>query len=237
MLMTFEEVMDQLKEWGSEQTVRIYKNHGAKDPIYGVSVANLKKIVKKVKVDQNLALELYNSMNSDAMYLAALIADPKQFTEEMLEDWAEKATWYMISEYSVPWVAAESDHGLKMARKWIESDDEKIATSGWTTYSGLTSLLPDDQLDLDEIEKLMLRIKETIHSAPNRVRYTMNGFILSVGINITSYTNAAIAVSNEIGKVSVDMGGTACKVPYGPDYIQNAIDKGRTGKKKKKLRC
>jgi hypothetical protein len=47
----------------------------------------------------------------------------------------------------------------------------------------------------------------------------------------------AIKIAEKIGKVNVEMGGTACKVPLATDYIQNLIDKGRVGKKRKMARC
>ena len=72
---------------------------------------------------------------------------------------------------------------------------------------------PDNELDIALIKKLMQRIIKEIHSAPNRVRYTMNGFVIGVGGYIKELTKEAIEVSKKIGDVYVDMGGTACKVP------------------------
>ncbi|MGQ0441490.1 DNA alkylation repair protein, partial [Bacillus sp. B-TM1] len=40
--MLLEEVMQQLEEYGTEQNRKTYKNHGAKEPLFGVSFANLK---------------------------------------------------------------------------------------------------------------------------------------------------------------------------------------------------
>ena len=39
--------------------------------------------------------------------------------------------------------------------------------------------------------------------------------------------------AEKIGPVSVDMGDTACKVPYAPDYIQKVQKRGTIGKKRK----
>ena len=55
------------------------------------------------------------------MYLAGLIADDDKITKEQLNQWADEAYWYMISEYTVPWVAAESRFGMELAMEWIES--------------------------------------------------------------------------------------------------------------------
>ena len=50
-------------------------------------------------------------------------------------------------------------------------------------------------------------------------------------------TDKAQKVASHIGKVEVNMGETACKVPMATIYIQKVIDKGRLGKKRKMARC
>ena len=78
------------------------------------------------------------------MYLAGIVADGGQMTKRQLDQWAKLADWYMISEYTVPWVAVESEHGRDMAIKWMKSKKESIASSGWATYAGLVSNRPDE---------------------------------------------------------------------------------------------
>ena len=50
-----------------------------------------------------------------------------------------------------------------------------------------------------EIEKLLNRVQKEIHSAKNRVRYTMNGFVISVGSYVPSLTAKAKAIGKAIG--------------------------------------
>ena len=47
----------------------------------------------------------------------------------------------------------------------------------------------------------------------------------------------AVRTAEAIGPVSVDMGDTACKVPYAPDYIQKIRQRGTIGKKRKTAKC
>jgi 3-methyladenine DNA glycosylase AlkD len=235
--MTVNEVIQELESYGNETTKRIFINHGAREPFFGVKVQDLKKIVKKIKKDYRLSLELYDTGNSDAMYLAGLIADEKAMTKQDLQKWVKGAYWYMISDYTVPWIAAESNFGKELAMEWIESDQEFIASAGWATLSNLVSLKPDNELDIENISALLDRVEMEIHSAKNRVRYTMNGFVIAVGSYIKELTNKAIIIGEKIGKVHVDMGGTACKVPLAPEYIQKVIDRGSHGKKRKVARC
>ncbi|HNL37602.1 MAG TPA: DNA alkylation repair protein [Saprospiraceae bacterium] len=237
--MTVENVLQSLKSLGSESTRKIFRNHGAPENMYGVKVGDLKGIIKTLprKKDHELSLALYDSGNSDAMYLAGLIADEKKISPDDLRHWAEKASWYMISEYTVAWVAADSPHGWALALEWIESPVEQIASTGWSTLASWCTVRPDATLDLPALEKLLDRVANTIHNAPNRVRYTMNNFVIAAGICVLPLTEKAIATARAIGAVKVEMGGTACKVPDAESYIENARAKGRMGVKKKDARC
>ena len=47
MNTTASEIMLELEKYGDEQTKKTLIKHGAKEPFYGVKVADLKKILKK----------------------------------------------------------------------------------------------------------------------------------------------------------------------------------------------
>jgi hypothetical protein len=143
----------------------------------------------------------------------------------------------MISEYTVPWVAAESRFGWELGLQWVDSADEHVAAAGWSTLASWANLNADEDLNVKVYRDLLDRVEKSIHSEQNRVRYTMNGFVITVGGAITSLTDKAQKVASSIGKVNVNVGDTACKVPSASDYIQKIIDKGRLGKKKKTVRC
>jgi 3-methyladenine DNA glycosylase AlkD len=235
--MTTKEVLKQLEEYGNEQTKSVLLKHGAKEPFFGVKVQDLKKILKKTKKNHELSLELYATGNSDAMYLACLMADEKQITKEQLEEWVQQAYWYYLSEYAVPWVAAETEYGFELGLKWIKSDKETIASAGWSALASYAAVNADDTLNTEKYSELLDTIEKTIHSAQNRVRYTMNGFVIAVGSYIECLTDKSQEIAGKIGKVKVDVGGTACKVPLATDYIKKVIDKGIIGKKRKAARC
>ncbi|WP_077618473.1 DNA alkylation repair protein [Bacillus sinesaloumensis] len=235
--MTYDEIMQKLEKLGSEQIKQIYQNHGVKEPHFGVKIGDLKKLVKFVKKDHELALKLYDSGNHDAMYLAGLSVNPKLMTKETLQDWVSKAYWYMAAEYTVAQVAAESEYALELAREWMNAEEEMIAVCGWSTYSNYLSITPDEQLDILEIKELLNQVKTNIHEERNRVRYVMNSFVLSVGTYVAELNEEAKQVAEQIGKVHVDVGNTACKVPLAADYIKKVEAKNRVGLKRKTCIC
>ena len=236
-MTTTKEILAALKSYANDSIKKTLMKHGAKEPFYGVKVEHLKIIQKKIKKDYVLSLELYDTGISDAMYLAGLIADDKKMTKEDLNHWVKNAYWYMLSEYTVPWVAAESNYGLELALEWMQSDKELIASAGWATYSNLLALTPDEDLNKTEIKSLLEKTEKNIHQSQNRVKQTMNGFVISVGGYVPELTDLAIATGNRIGTVTVDMGGTACKTPFSPDYIDKIKKRGSIGKKKKTMKC
>lgn len=235
--MDVDEVMKQLESMGNPQTVKTYRRHGANGPMFGVKIGDLKKIVRKIKNDQELALQLWDTGNSDAMYLAALVADGGLMTKAQLNKWAKTAWWYMLSGYAVPFVAAEHKLATSLSTTWMKSKKEHIASSGWATYALVLAVRPDQELEKEEIRGLLTQVETEIESAANRVRYNMNGFVISTGTYFKPLLRAAKATAKRIGKVRVDMGDTACKVPLATEAIQKIESMDRIGKKRKSTKC
>ena len=105
--MTLDETMQALATAASATTKKTYLRHGAPEPFFGVRIGDMKPIQKQIKGDQELAMQLYDSGNSDAMYLAGLVADGRKMTRAQLDHWAKKSLWHMHAGYTVPQVAAE----------------------------------------------------------------------------------------------------------------------------------
>ena len=100
--------------------------------------------------------------------------------ENDLNQWVETANGGVLASATVPWVAAEGNHGYEIALEWIESAKENVTAAGWATLSSLVVIKKDDDLDLAGFKKLLQRVQATIHQQPNNVRLTMNGFEIAV---------------------------------------------------------
>jgi 3-methyladenine DNA glycosylase AlkD len=235
--MNATEIVAELKPLGKDSYKKVLFNHGIKEPVFGVKIEDMKKIQKRVKKDYQLALDLFDTGIFDAMYLAGLVADDARMTRKDLQHWVEKANCSMISECTVPWVAAESNHGSEVALAWIDSSDASVACSGWATLSSLVSIKDDAELDLAKLKQLLQRVQKTIHEQPNRVRYVMNGFVIAAGSFVPALTDLALKTAAKIGPVSVEMDGTACKVPSASEYIEKVRKRGAIGKKRKTAKC
>ncbi|MDB5388057.1 MAG: alkylation repair protein [Planctomycetaceae bacterium] len=237
MAETADAIIEELKTLGHASIKKVLLNHGAQEPLFGVKVEDLKKIQKRIKQDYQLALDLFATGIYDAMYLAGLIADDQRMTKRDLQRWLKQAPRTLSCGSTVPWVTAGSKFGRELALEWIDSKQESSAAAGWATLSSLVSIQDDSELDLDELRQLLQRVQQTIHSEPNEVRSSMNGFVISLGTYVKDLTELAIQAGTVIGKVSVDKGKTECKVPDAVAYIQKAQQRGTIGKKRKSAKC
>jgi 3-methyladenine DNA glycosylase AlkD len=235
--MSAKSVLKELESLGSKGTRKILMRHNAREPLFGVKVGDLKKIQKRIGVDHQLALDLYDTCNYDAMYLACLIADDKKMTKAQLRKWARQAYGGSLSGATVPWVATGSPHGWDLALEWIDSPKDTISAIGWTTLSSIATVWPDNTLELPAWQKLLRSVKKEIHKAPNDTRYAMNGFVIAAGSGISDLFDEALSIAEAIGEVYVDHSETSCQTPFAPDYLRKVQSKNRIGKKKKTAKC
>ena len=236
--MTAPEILEALRPLGRDSYKGVLvRNHGVREPCFGVAISELKKFQKRIKKDYQLALDLYDTGNYDAMYLAGLIADDARMTQADLQHWVEGAYGGSLPGTTVPSVAAGSPHGRAMAAQWIESSQPTIAAAGWATWSCLVSVKPDAELDPAELRRLLERVRDTIGKADGWVRYQMNNFVIAVGCFVLPLSNDAVDIAEALGPVEADLGPNDCRIPFAPDYIRKVRDRGTLGKKRKSAKC
>jgi hypothetical protein len=164
----------------------------------------------------------------------------KNKAEVILEDfdrWIEGAYFYMISDFIVAVTLAETDIAFTVADNWIDSGEDLKMSAGWSCYNWLLGTRKDSEFDKDKLLSMLKRVRDTIHNQPERTKYAMNEFIMSVGISYLPLHEEAMKIAQEVGKVDVLMGKKVCQTNVAAEYIQNAVDKGRLGFKRKHVRC
>lgn len=226
--MTIDEVMTELEKMGTAQNRKIYKRHGSHEPLFGVSFANLKILKKKIKVNHPLAEQLWATGNMDAQTLATMVADPKQMTEEAIEEWVKDTKYYCLVDLFAGNIAAKSAFAHSLLEKWTKSDDEWIGRAGWHVLAQLA--MNDETLTDDDFSPYLETIEKDIHNRENRTREAMNMALIAVGSRNGALEPKAIKIAGIIGKVEVDHGETSCKTPDAAAYIKRT--RARHAKKK-----
>ncbi|PHC10542.1 DNA alkylation repair protein [Bacillus toyonensis] len=225
--MLLEEVMQQLEKYGTEQNRKTYKNHGAKEPLFGVSFANLKLLKKKIKKDHDLAISLWETKNMDAMTLATYILEPKNVTSEQLNSWIRDVDYYCLMDVLMTAICT-SPIAIERMDEWTKSDDEWIGRAGWSLLVNIA--IKNKKLDDNFFMPYLEEIKVHIHNEKNRKREAMNSALIAIGIRNEALEQQAIEIAREIGKVKIDHGATSCKTPDAEPYIKKARERAEKRK-------
>lgn len=235
--MDFETVMQELEALGKERTKKMYISNGAHEPVFGVATGAMKPIAKKIKINQYLADELYDTGNYDAMYFAGIIADPKAMTESDFDRWMDSAYFYMLSDYVVAVTLAEADIAQEVADKWIASGDELRMSAGWSCYCWLLGNRKDHEFFESKMSNMLDVVKNTIHDSPKRTKSSMNNFLYTVGTSYLPLHEKAVETAKEVGIVEIKRDNKKSSFLNAYESIQKEIDKGKIGFKRKYVRC
>jgi len=225
--MKIEEVMLILEEHGTEQNRKIYARHGCDIPQFGVSISNLKKILKPIKKDKKLGYELFHSNNADAMYLSQWIVDSHTLTINDIKSVISHTDYYMILDNVIPGSIIENkDLSMQVIDEFLHHEDHRFRQVAYSLYSYMVLQYDTSLLNLNHIENTIIHIQSVIHNEQNRVRYNMNNFVIAAG-GLSSLNSMCKNAAKEIGKVSVFMGETSCKVPDAYLYIEKMEQRGK----------
>ncbi len=223
--LTCKQVMKRLKDLGTAQNVKTFRNHGVTGDLFGVSYANFKKLDKEIVGSQELAEELWATGNHDARVLACWKADEKRATIKSIDAWAREADNHVIG-FEVAVFAAYTDLGARISRKWRALANEDRCALGWRVLASL-AMQPDRSVEeggvLDqELLDCLPILEQTIHGAKNRVKQNMNLALISIGCR-ASTSKQALAVAKRVGVVEVDQGNTSCKTLVAHERIQHTL--------------
>ncbi|MCK2017500.1 DNA alkylation repair protein [Peribacillus frigoritolerans] len=235
--MNVEMVMQELEALGKERTKKMYISNGAHEPLFGVATGAMKPIVRKIKINQDLAEELYSTGNYDAMYFAGIIADPKAMTGSDYDRWMDAAYFYMLSDYVVAVTLSESDIAQEVSDKWIASGEELRMSAGWSCYCWLLGNRKDVEFSESKISDMLDLVKNTIHESPVRTKSAMNNFLSTVGISYLPLHEKAVETAKAIGIVEVKRDKKKTSFLNAYESIQKEVGRGRLGFKRKHVRC
>ena len=217
--MTLAEAMAALEAAGSEQTRKTYVRHGAPEPMFGVSFATLKTLMKRIGVDHELGLTLWDTGNFDARNLAVKVVDPARMSTAELDRWAQAPYARMCVAY-VAHVVVEGPHARAKADQWLGAPAEAQRFVAWTLVGAMA--MRDEATPDAWFADRLAEIERSIHTAPNAEREGMNHAVIAIGCRSAVLRKAAMAAVRRIGKVEVDHGDTACKTPDAGESIEKA---------------
>lgn len=217
--MTLEEALKELEARGSEKMRAQNRKRGAGEKQYGVMMGDIRKVANKIKVDHGLALELWETGNVDARFLALLILKPEKLSREELDRMVRSERFTHVADWLYSYVIKVYPDKESFREGWMNSEDVMAARAGWSLTSGRVAREPEG-LDL---VGLLDRIEGEMGSAAPEVQWTMNSTLANIGIHHPEHRARALAIGEKLGVYRDYPVSKGCTSPFAPIWINELV--------------
>jgi len=219
--MTVKQVLKKLKSLGTERQREFNKKNGASDKQFGVKRGDVRKVAKELKTNHELALELWETENIDARFLAILILKPDDLSKKEVEAMVKSETFTHLADWFTMYVIKKRKDREALREKWMKSKNKMLARAAWSLTSDVAKKDPGS-LDLDG---LLDRIENEMPKAKPEVQWTMNFALVDIGISDKKCRKRAIAIGEEIGLYRDFHAPKGCTSPFAPIWIKEMVSR------------
>ncbi len=219
--MTLKETLTQLKEFSNEKMYAQNIKRGAGDNQFGVRLGDIRKLAKKIKVNHELALELWETKNIDARLLATLIIEPQNLSNDEMHEMVCSVKFMQVADWLNAYVVKLHPEKEVLRQKWMESKEPMAARAGWN----LTSIRVVKKTEDLDIASLLNRIKSEMGNAVPEVQWTMNFTLAEIGINFPEYRQQAIEIGETLGVYRNYPVSKGCTSPFAPIWIREMVSR------------
>src|SRR3954471_4748973 len=98
---------------------------------HGVNLGMVRGLARRLKTQQNLARQLWETDDSTARLLALLICRPKAFERDELDIMLREARTPKVHDWLVSYVVKKSSHAEALRLTWFADSDPVVASAGW----------------------------------------------------------------------------------------------------------
>jgi 3-methyladenine DNA glycosylase AlkD len=186
---------------------------------HGVNLGGLRALAKRLKIQQDLARELWATGDTAARLVALLICRPKAFARDELDAMLRAARTPKVHDWLVNYVVRKSPHAEELRVAWFADRDPVVASAGWALTTDRVAKRPDG-LDLAGLLDI---IEARMSDAPDRLQWAMNNCLAQIGIEHAGHRARAIGIGERLGVLKDYPTPPNCTSPYAPVWITEMV--------------
>lgn len=210
------EVMAELAALDDPRTREVNRRHGDD---HGVKLSELRALAKRLKVQPELARELWRTGDAAARLLSILICRPRAFTADELDAMLRESGTPKVHDWLVNYVVKANRHAEDLRRAWFADPDAVIASAGWALTVERVAKRPDG-LDLDGLLDV---IEAEMRHAPERLQWAMNHCLAQIGISHPEHRARAVAIGERLEVLKDYPTPPNCTSPFAPTWIAEMV--------------
>jgi 3-methyladenine DNA glycosylase AlkD len=194
------EVMRELESLGNPDDVRGMERFGIRSrKAYGVRAPEIRRLAKTIGVDRALAQELWDSGVYEARILSALIDDPLQLTDEIMEDRVRGFDNWAVCDALCMNLFDRTDVAYSKPVGWSGRPEEFVKRAGFAMIAALA--VHDKKADDGRfIDFLLLIIRESTDDR-NMVKKAVNWALRQIGKRSLPLNAEAVSAAKKIAEI------------------------------------
>ncbi|WP_328876644.1 DNA alkylation repair protein [Streptomyces sp. NBC_00287] len=208
--------MAELAELEDPKARAVNERHGDD---HGVNLSKLRALAKRLKTQQDLAQELWETDDTAAKLLALLICRPKAYDRDELDTMVRRARTPKVHDWLVNYVVKKSPHAEELRQAWTADPDPVVASAGWALTTERVAKKPEG-LDL---EGLLDVIEVEMKDAPDRLQWAMNHCLAQIGIEHPEHRTRALDIGERLEVLKDYPTSPGCTSPYAPTWITEMV--------------
>lgn len=213
---TVAELLTELAELEDPKVRAVNEKHGDD---HGVNLGKLRAIAKRIKTQQELAQQLWQTGDTAARLLALLICRPKAFEASDLDTMLRQARVPKVHDWLVNYVVRKNQHVEELRLAWFADPDPVVASAGWALTSERVTKDPDGI----DIVGLLDTIETDMKGAPDRLQWAMNNCLAQIGIAHPQYRERAIDIGERLEVLKDYPTPPNCTSPFAPIWINEIV--------------
>jgi 3-methyladenine DNA glycosylase AlkD len=210
------DVMAELAALEDPRIREVNERHGDD---HAVNLTRLREVAKRLKTQQDLARQLWETGDTAARLLAILVCRPRDLTSDELDAMLRDARTPKVHDWLVGYVVKKSPHCEALRIAWFADSDPVVASAGWALTSERVAKDPEG-LDL---VGLLDAIEADMKDAPDRLQWAMNTCLAHIGIEHPQLRERALAIGERLEVLKDYPTPPGCTSPYAPVWIAEIV--------------
>ncbi|GAB3310716.1 DNA alkylation repair protein [Geodermatophilus aquaeductus] len=215
------EVMAELAALEDPRVRAVNERHGDD---HGINLGRLRAVAKRLKVQHDLARQLWATGDTAARLLAILVCRPKLFGRDELDVMLREARAPKVHDWLVNYVVKKNPHAEALRAAWSADPDPVIASAGWA----LTTERVAKQPEILDLDALLDVIEAEMRDAPDRLQWAMNHCLAQIGIERAEHRARAIEIGERLEVLKDHPTPPDCTSPFAPVWINERVRRRQT---------
>ncbi|WP_066290232.1 DNA alkylation repair protein [Arthrobacter sp. B6] len=186
---------------------------------HGVNLSKLRAVANRLKTQQELARQLWDTEDTAARLLALLVCRPKAYERDELDLMLREARTPKVHDWLVNYVVKKNAHSEDLRRSWSADPDPVVASAGWALTTERVKRKPEG-LDL---AGLLSVIEAEMREAPDRLQWAMNACLAQIGIQHAEHRIRAIDIGERLEVLKDYPTPPNCTSPFAPIWINEMV--------------